>query len=208
MRTLLLCIGVCLALSIASAQTGKLALQSLVSSTAQRLEKGAKVSFSSQLFDAKGTQIQSTQGTLYTLGKKFRLRYSPIDANYDGRVFSYYDANERTFTIMNPSTEDLAMLNPFVFFSSSPSVYRVQELAGSKTARIVAFTPKKKMNNILKFEVSFSHKTNAPSQIVGIFADGMRLVMSIASLEDYKPSSQMFIQKQTSYPNSELVDLR
>ena len=104
--------------------------------------------------------------------------------------------------------EDLAALNPFVFLSSSASVYTIKELSGTKTSRIIAFTPRKKMENITSLEVSFLRKTNAPFQIVGIFADGMRMVMNITSIEGETPSSQMFIQQQSSYPGSELVDLR
>lgn len=142
------------------------------------------------------------------LGEKFRLRYNPIDANYNSREFSFYNAEDRTYTIMYPSMEDLAALNPFVFLSSSASVYNIKELSGTKTSRIIAFTPRKKMDNITSLEVSFLRKTNTPSQIVGIFADGMRMVMNITSIEGETPSSQMFIQQQSSYPGSELVDLR
>ena len=198
----------CMLPSVATAQTKQPTAQSLINTMAQRLEKGAKITFSGELFDASGARVETKKGVLYTLGKKFRLRYNPIDANYNGREFSFYNAEDRTYTIMYPSMEDLAALNPFVFLSSSASVYNIKELSGTKTSRIIAFTPRKKMDNITALEVSFLRKTNAPSQIVGIFADGMRLVMNITSIEGETPSSQMFIQQQSSYPGSELVDLR
>lgn len=194
--------------SRARAQVQQPSAQSLITSAAQRLEKGAKITFSGELFDASGARIETKKGVLHTLGKKFRLRYTPIDANYNGREFSFYNAEDRTYTIMYPSMEDLAALNPFVFLSSSASVYSIRELSGTKPSRIIAFTPRKKMDNIKSLEVSFLRKTGAPSQIVGIFADGMRMVMDITSMVADKPASQMFVQHQSSYPGSELVDLR
>ena len=198
----------CIVPSGAMAQAKQPTAQSLINTVAQRLEKGAKITFSGELFDASGARIETKKGVLYTLGKKFRVRYNPIDANYNGREFSFYNAEDRTYTIMYPSMEDLAALNPFVFLSSSASVYNIKELSSTKTSRIIAFTPRKKMDNITSLEVSFLRKTNTPSQIVGIFADGMRMVMNITSIEGETPSSQMFIQQQSSYPGSELVDLR
>lgn len=198
----------CMLPSVATAQTKQPSAQSLINTMAQRLEKGAKITFSGELFDASGVRIETKKGVLYTLGKKFRVRYNSIDTNYNGRELSFYNAEDRTYTIMHPSMEDLAALNPFVFLSSSASVYNIKELSGTKTSRIIAFTLRKKMENITSLEVSFLRKTNAPSQIVGIFADGMRLVMNITSIEGETPSSQMFIQQQSSYPGSELVDLR
>ena len=191
----------CIVPSVAMAQAKQPTAQSLINTVAQRLEKGAKITFSGELFDASGARVETKKGVLYTLGKKFRLRYN-------GREFSFYNAEDRTYTIMYPSMEDLAALNPFVFLSSSASVYNIKELSGTKTSRIIAFTPRKKMDNITSLEVSFLRKTNTPSQIVGIFADGMRMVMNITSIEGETPSSQMFIQQQSSYPGSELVDLR
>ena len=198
----------CMLPSVATAQTKQPTAQSLINTMAQRLEKGAKITFSGELFDASGVRIETKKGVLYTLGKKFRVRYNSIDTNYNGRELSFYNAEDRTYTIMYPSMEDLAALNPFVFLSSSASVYTIKELSGTKTSRIIAFTPRKKMENITSLEVSFLRKTNAPSQIVGIFADGMRMVMNITSIEGETPSSQMFVQQQSSYPGSELVDLR
>ncbi|WP_311552358.1 outer membrane lipoprotein carrier protein LolA [Porphyromonas endodontalis] len=198
----------CMLPSVATAQTKQPSAQSLINTMAQRLEKGAKITFSGELFDASGVRIETKKGVLYTLGKKFRVRYNSIDTNYNGRELSFYNAEDRTYTIMHPSMEDLAALNPFVFLSSSASVYNIKELSGTKTSRIIAFTLRKKMENITSLEVSFLRKTNAPSQIVGIFADGMRLVINITSIEGETPSSQMFIQQQSSYPGSELVDLR
>ncbi|KGN98022.1 hypothetical protein HQ36_03610 [Porphyromonas gingivicanis] len=175
----------------------------------KRLEQGAEITFSSKTYGASGELLSDDRGQLLTHQDKFRLTYSIFTSTYNGNLFSYYNKAEKTFTVMHPTKEDLATLNPLAYLSTSQEMYTVRELPESKKGKVFVFTPKKNSMNIQHIELCFSRKTELPTELMTLFSDGTRVVMYIESLISKKNiSSHLFSQKHTDYPGSELVDLR
>lgn len=194
-----------MALRIQAQQT----IQQVITTTIHKMEKGVELKLSLQIFDANGSSLQQTEGKLSLLGKKFRLHYGQFDAAYNGKLFTYYDAEEKTFTRMTPSAEDIATINPFAYLSTSQKLYTIKEIEGTRGSRIVALTPKKKMGNIKHFEITLNRKTDMPQELMTLFSDGARMVTRVSNISFPKeiPHS-LFEQKHADYPKSELIDLQ
>lgn len=175
----------------------------------QSLEQGAEITFTAKTYAPSGELLQNDAGKLLSYKNKFRLTYSVFTSTYDGKTFSYYNKEEKTFTIMYPTTEDLATLNPLAYLSTAKEMYTIQELPESKKGRMVAFVPKKKSTNIDRVELCLSRDKGIPLELKTLFSDGVRMVMYI-DLFTHKQSipTQSFSQKHADYPGSELIDLR
>lgn len=180
----------------------------LVENSSKQLIQGAKIGFTTAFYTAEGNMQQEFRGNLLLSGKKFRIRYDRMDGCYNGTLFSLYNGEENTFTIMQPSTEEVATINPLSHFLYHPQEVRYKELPGKKGTRIIGVYPNLVREGIKHYEVSFSLKDNVPTEIVGIFADGSRLIMVLKSISYSAIPKQEFEQSQKQYPNSELVDLR
>lgn len=175
----------------------------------KQLEGGAEILFSSHTYTSTGELLQRDQGQLITYKEKFRLTYTVFTATYNGTLFSYYNKEEKTFTLMHPTVEDLATINPLAYLSTSQKMYTVRELPENKKGRAFSFTPKKNTMNIHHIELTISPKTGLPLELMTLFSDGTRVVMYIDSLVIQKNiSNRLFSQKHSDYPGSELVDLR
>lgn len=67
----------CMLPSVATAQTKQPTAQSLINTMAQRLEKGAKITFSGELFDASGARVETKKAYCTPWGKSFACATIP-----------------------------------------------------------------------------------------------------------------------------------
>ncbi|MDO4692599.1 MAG: outer membrane lipoprotein carrier protein LolA [Porphyromonadaceae bacterium] len=164
--------------------------------------------FTSTYYGPKGEEQSSLKGRMTLQGESFRLEYGAITAVYAGGTLTYYNADESTLTISEPTQEELLQINPLHFLRSRGKSYKVEALPASKVAEILSFTPKTK-REMKRLEVSFLRSTSMPQEAVVIGKDGSRLVVRIADLkhQSLMPSAY-FTLSAKQFPGCEVVDMR
>lgn len=164
--------------------------------------------FVSTYLDSKGQAVAKTSGQLFLLGEKFRLEYDNITAVYSGKTLSYYDSAEETFTLSEPSAEELLQINPLYFLRSRAKGFSIKTLPDSKGAKNLSFTPQGKAN-IKGIEISFSSTRSLPQEIIILSKDGSRMLVKVLDVTTglALPASR-FELKANQYPQAEVVDLR
>ncbi len=171
--------------------------------------KATKVAFTSTVYSAENEILGKIQGQIILQGESFRLEYSPIVAVYSNKLLAYHDAENETFTVSEPSEEELLQINPLYFLRSQAKGFKVETLPESKTMQILRFTPPNEEMNIRHLTVSFN-RYNKNVQEVNIEAtDGAKFMLKV-NAQEYIPlkDKSFFVLKHQDFPKSEFVDLR
>lgn len=164
--------------------------------------------FTSVYYDHKGQEQSSVRGRITLQGESFRLEYGAITAVYANGTLTYYNAEEATLTLSQPTQEELLQINPLHFLRSRGKGYKVETLPASKSTEILGFTPKTK-SEMQRLEVSFLRSSSVPHEAVVIGKDGSRLVVRIADLKHQSAQpAGYFALTAKQFPGCEVVDMR
>lgn len=208
MKTFVLILILGISLSVLSAQDNEIdrlmmrAEQSIYSSPS------CEALFLANYYYSNKLQNQ-TKGKIYLQGDKFRLEYGDIIAVYDGVTLKHYNPQDDSFTISEPSTEELLQMNPLYFLRSRGKGFNSSMLKPSDGKQSILYKPQKK-GQLKHIEVSYQLSDALPIRVDIFSQDGIRLELKITDLTRNKaPLPNKYLSlNQTDYPQSELIDLR
>ncbi len=172
-------------------------------------DKATKIAFSSTVYNVEGEELGQTKGHIYLQGEKFRLEYTPIVAVYSKDLLAYHDSENETFTLSNPSEEELILINPLYFLKSQAKGFKIERLPETKTNLMLGFTPPTEDMNIRKLVVAISRRTKAVHEIKIEATDGAIFLLRV-NAQEYVPTKEdsFYELKKKDFPKSEFVDLR
>ncbi len=172
-------------------------------------DRATKIAFTSTVFDAEGEKLGETKGHIYLQGESFRLEYTPIVAVYRNGLLAYHDRENETFTLSEPSDEELIQINPLYFLRSHAKGFKIERLPETKTNLMLGFTPPTEDMNIRKLRVAISRKTKAVREVKIDATDGAFFILKVNAQEYVPAKADSFYElKKKDYPKSEFVDLR
>ncbi len=172
-------------------------------------DKATKIAFTSTVFDAEGEELGETKGHIYLQGESFRLEYTPIVAVYSNGLLAYHDSENQTFTLSEPSDEELIQINPLYFLRSQAKGFKIERLPETKTNLMLGFTPPTEDMNIRKLIVAISRQTKTVQEIKIEATDGAFFILKV-NAEEYVPTKadNFYELNPKAFPNSEFIDLR
>lgn len=190
--------------SAATAQEPLRKLQSM----AEVLRQGSEIQFRLVATKEK-VETYATRGTLLLSGDKFRLRYDVYDVCFDGKNLSYYDFKENVLTLLSADTEEMLQINPLLFVNQDPDSYEITAIDGAKAGSIIQLTPKKTKSLYQRIVVTLAKNANLPHTIEIITTENSVIKATLSPIKERKDFTEaQFVQPQSLYSNSEIVDLR
>ncbi len=192
-------------LVIAFSMSGKETANEVVDLAVSKIRSAPSVSAKFTI----SSSSNSTTGEITVSGKRFYLT-SPVGSTwYDGQTLWSYSADTKEVNISEPTTEEVAEINPFAFITTLQQNYSKRLLKSAAGTKCVEFVLNKgKMLNITKAVVTFSSSTMFPSKI-NLILDGKPLTVTVNSIKSGKtlPDSS-FRFNRNLFPGVELIDLR
>lgn len=153
----------------------------------------------------------STSGTICMQGNQFRMVSKDLICWFDGKTQWSYSPISQEVNIMEPTSEELQMVNPYSIISNFQSTFNAVLLkSNDATKHKVSLTPKSKGQEIASVTISVPHKTYLPDLIEFKMMDGTTLTIAISN---YK-IKQSFNKSTFKYDKSMIpegtptVDLR
>lgn len=190
--------------SVATAQEPLRKLQSM----AEVLRQGSEIQFR-LVATQEEVETYATRGTLLLSGDKFRLRYDVYDVCFDGENLSYYDFKENVLTLLSADTEEMLQINPLLFVNQDPDSYEITVMDGAKAGSIIQLIPKKAKSLYQRIVVTLAKNTNLPQTIEIITTENSVIKATLSPIKERKDFTEsQFVQPQSLYSNSEIVDLR
>ena len=152
---------------------------------------------------------QNGKGSLKVAGQKFMVTLSDADIWYNGKDMYTYNKRTAETTIMNPTAQELAEVNPLNYVKNSKELYTASFSAEKKAGKyIVELTPKKK-GEIKKVVLTLRSSDFVPEKIVVTPSTGSALSVTVSSFKTLSSiAATEFEYPKTKYPKAEIVDLR
>lgn len=199
------CLAIMLCFISGQAQTTPTA-QSVLAKSASLLTSGKGISAD---FEMK-VGANTISGKVKGLGEKFAVESGAVKIWYNGRDMWTYNPRTSETTLTKPTTEELAESNPFMFVKMNTNNYTPQFSKTKDTATyVIELLPKSKRSDYKSITVYVDKNTYAPKQIKAIPASGSPITINIRNLKSNQTFQSLdFTYPSSSYPNSELIDLR
>lgn len=189
-------------------------MQSQTTQTAESVLKKA----SSLLTNGKGVSADFemkvgqnvVSGKVKGQGTKFAVESGAVKIWYNGEDMWTYNPRTSETTLTNPTSEELAESNPFMFVKMNTGNYSAQfSKTREASAYIIDLLQKTKRSDYKNITLFIDKRTYAPKQIKATPSSGSPITITIRNFK----SNQYFKQSDftyfaSSYPNSELIDLR
>lgn len=172
---------------------------------AYRKAGGVKITFRTY-----GTEDEET-GTIYLKDDKFVLETTGVRTWFDGHTqWTYLEENEEV-NILEPTSEEMQMLNPYVWLSCyEQGGYRLKmgnRKAGVESVVLSATTPKQEIQYIFLDTNPKSHHPMTVSFILRGNRHTTTIVIDTYEEGRHYPDSFFTFDKK-QYPDAEVVDLR
>jgi outer membrane lipoprotein-sorting protein len=152
-------------------------------------------------------QGNTVQGSITVAGDRFFLDMNGMQTWYDGRTQWTYMSSTNEVSITEPSTSELAQINPFVIVSSLRKSFTTRLVKSTTSSNTVAYTPKGK-SDLSRLTVTYSTATSWPTVVV-IANANTTVTIKIKAVSVGKtlhPST--FIYNKKLHPKAEIIDLR
>lgn len=111
---------------------------------------------------AEQSQPMTYNGTLTMQGECFRVNMMDIEAAYDGRTMYMFQEATNELMLSNPTPQELAEANPFIFAREMREACNVTEREAKDGTTIITLTPKVK-SDISR--ITLTIKDNLPRSI-------------------------------------------
>lgn len=176
----------------------------------QMLQRSAAKITKAKTIDARFTINGSQSGTLKVSGKKFMVSAGSANSWYDGKKLYTYSAATNETTLVLPSKQELAEVNPLYYVGGTKGKYNLAFAAKSPAgSRTVVLTPKSRHDAVKKAEVTVSLKTYMPTNIRIYAKSGGSTNIRITSLKTgVSIPSGIFTYPKNKYPKTKIIDLR
>lgn len=152
---------------------------------------------------------QSVDGTLILAGDCFQLTSPQIRSWYDGKTQWTYSSHIGEVNITEPTSDDLAQVNPFAILKSFSSNYTATIQKSQKGSQTILLKAKNKNPDISSISVTINTATDYPSAVKLTLAGGQTINIKIKSVipGGLLPLSR-FRYDPKDYPGINIVDLR
>lgn len=203
-KKLITVLAACLAALPALAGTGD-ALFTKVAN-AYKAAKGIAVNYAVTTSDGKYS------GAIIMQGNKFRIHSPDMICWFDGKTQWSYSTMSDEVSVMQPTADELQVVNPFSVISNFRTAYNATLLktpAGS--AGEVKLTPKRPQSSDIKEAVvTVAKSSNLPSKIVFRMKDGSKITITLNGYRTgaHYPASTFVYDKKLVPPGTQVVDLR
>lgn len=185
------------------AGTGDAVFNKIVST--YKSAKGIAVNFAISSTDG------NYSGQIIMQGNKFRMATSDLLCWYDGKTQWSYSTMSGEVSIMQPTAEELQVVNPFSIISNFQTAYTATlQKSGSEDVVLLQPKDKKRQSNIKSVKLSASKKTHLPSSIEFIMTDGTKMTIKLSQYQTGAnfPTSTFVYNKKLVPPGTPTVDLR
>lgn len=180
--------------------------QSILNKSASLLTNGRGVSAD---FEMKAGQ-NLVSGNVKGLESKFAVETDGMKIWYNGQTMWVFNPRTSETTLTNPTQEELTESNPFMFVKMNTGNYTPQFSKTKDAANfVVELIPKTKRSDYKVITLYIDKKTYVPREIKAITNSGSSVTIKIRNFkmnQSFKASD--FTYPASSYPNSELIDLR
>lgn len=158
------------------------------------------------------TDQGQTEGQITMQGEKFRMLSPDLKCWFNGKTQWSYSPVSEEVNIMEPTAEELSMINPYSIISNFRNAYTTKLLksatAGNDELEMLPVS--KKGSDILSVRLTINKRNNLPVKIIFVLNDGSSIIVS---LNNYKTGARytddMFtFDKALVPPQTPIVDLR
>lgn len=153
---------------------------------------------------------QTQQGTLTVKGRKFSVLTKSMCTWYDGKTLWDYNAVDNEVTVSNPTSADIATLNPYVLLSSYKTEYTAQLVTGTvKGTYNVRLTPKNAHNPVRSAVLCLRASNYQPVRLDVTLRTGVKSSIIITNVKSgLSLSDSSFKYPAKKYPKAQVIDLR
>jgi outer membrane lipoprotein-sorting protein len=133
----------------------------------------------------------------------------PVAVWYDGTTQWTYTADTKEVTIVEPTPEEIADINPFAIINGFRRGCEAKLVSSDKASDTVTLTPLSKASTVRQATITFSKASSLPTHIeIQLRAGGqMSLTITSANPNINYPAST-FVFDKNKYPKATVVDLR
>ncbi len=194
-----LIIALCMCCSIGSyAQSAKQVLDKAASVVSAK--NGAQASFTIK------SERMNTSGTIAVKGRKFHATTPQAIIWFNGKTQWTYMKNNEEVNVANPTSEQLAAINPYNFIYMYKQGYSYTMTKKGQNY-VVHLTAKDKKKGIQEMYLTISQKSYVPSQI-RMKQKQRWVTINISNFKTAKLSDGAFQFNAKDFPQAEVIDLR
>ncbi|MDE7411771.1 MAG: outer-membrane lipoprotein carrier protein LolA [Paramuribaculum sp.] len=151
----------------------------------------------------------SVAGTLVISGDKFKMTSPDITSWYDGTTQWTYVKSEQEVSVVTPTPEELAMVNPFIIINNFKKNYSVKTENTQNNTVKLSFTTKNKAAQIQMATITIDAASLLPKSIDLVMSDRRHVTILLSKINIGKKLPASFFRfDKTRYPNVEIIDLR
>lgn len=176
----------------------------------QQVRRGVAINFT--LTSQGQGQVSPQEGYTWLYGRRFMLSTPEMDVAFDGTTLRIINQKERTYTLMTPTEQDLAVMNPLAYLQQATQHYRITERKSPRGTVVYRFVPKsgtEALSGVKYYEVTFDQQSQAPRRVDLYFDLGEQVSYTIQKLQPKeRVTSQSFTFAPQEYKSLEVVDLR
>lgn len=152
---------------------------------------------------------QRSEGHLLLSGDRFMISSPQITSWYDGMSQWTYSSLAGEVNITEPTSEELAQVNPFAIIQSFSADYNASLKKSPKGFDTVILKSKRKNMDITSAEIVINNSTHYPAKIKLVMNGGQAISIEIKNIKtggDVPLSDFRF--NPTKYPAIPVIDLR
>lgn len=204
MKKIALLLIMALASITAMAGTGDAAFNKAIA--AYKAAKGIAVHYS--MTGAMG----SSSGQIVMQGNKFCITASNMICWYNGKTQWSYSTMSNEVSIMEPTANELQVVNPFAVVSNFQSAYTATLMkSSSASATVIQLKPKNARSaQFSEVVLTLNKSTNLPSKIVATMKDKSKITITLSKYQTGAnfPASTFVYNKKFVPAGTQVVDLR
>lgn len=189
------------------AATPGLSASAVVSKSAQKLSStsGIRARFKAV------SGGRSVSGTLLASSDRFSMVVAGAPSSwYNGRDLWTYNPSTGEATVMKPTAQDLAEVNPLNYIRRGVSSFNASFAKSQPKGRyVVELTPKSNKEGVKKVTLTVSRSSMLPEKITVYTPDGRSATVTVSSIEtNMRIGLGNYEFPRQKYPKAEIVDLR
>lgn len=150
------------------------------------------------------------RGDILMKGSSFHLTMQGLQVFYDGTTQWAYQENNNEVSITNPTSEDLAGVNPLAMIKQLKKRCKIEFFDKEKKegSHIIVFYPKEEKSEINKLLVTINKKDMLPTKIVLEASQGNVTTLVLSSLELRTDIASNSFDGTNKFPQAIINDLR
>ena len=151
----------------------------------------------------------SGTGSLTVSRECFTFTGEDIRVYYDGKTQWTYQPSEREVSVTNPTTNELAEVNPLAFLRNYQANYNVSLVSSKNGIYVIKMISKKRSLYVRSAQVTVNSSTWMPTGVDAELSNGGKLFLTVVSAVRGKAMTRDKFRFSTSAnPGVEVIDLR